>query len=184
MALEFLIFLTTRWRNPVLDLFGKSPVPIPLLVTGKLSFFFCLFFPLASQPIGGLTLLFDNSLTRIIGVTLYGAGLLVVLVSLVQLGRSVAVGLPERETQLRTHGMYRFSRNPVYVGGFMMCAGSCLFAMHPLNFLSACVAVVIHLRIVRREEEFLEQRFGERWLEYKARVPRYLGRQANSDGRP
>ena len=31
-------------------------------------------------------------------------------------------------------------------------------------------------RIMAAEEEFLEQRFGQAWLEYKKRVPRYLGR--------
>jgi protein-S-isoprenylcysteine O-methyltransferase Ste14 len=92
------------------------------------------------------------------------------------LGRSVAVGLPERKTELKTHGMYRITRNPVYVGAFMMCAGSCLFSIHPLNFLLFAVAGAIHHTIIRKEEEFLIATFGKEWIEYSRRVPRYLGR--------
>jgi protein-S-isoprenylcysteine O-methyltransferase Ste14 len=34
---------------------------------------------------------------------------------------------------------------------------------------------IIHHNIILKEELFLEKRFGERWLEYKQRTPRYLG---------
>ena len=45
-----------------------------------------------------------------------------------------------------------------------------------VNILLFVLALAIHFRIVIREEEFLEQRFGQRWIEYRNRVPRYLGR--------
>ena len=46
----------------------------------------------------------------------------------------------------------------------------------PRPILLFVLALAIHFRIVIREEEFLEQRFGQRWIEYRNRVPRYLGR--------
>jgi protein-S-isoprenylcysteine O-methyltransferase Ste14 len=158
-----------------MDIFGRSPVPLPLLLLGKFAIFGCPLFFLFPTTAKG-TMLYESDLTRIVGVTLYAAGLAMVLIALVQLGHSAAVGLPERETRLKTHGLYRLTRNPVYLGAFLACTGSCLMWMHAINFLLFAIAVAVHIRIVKSEEEFLEMRFGNEWLEYKERVPRFIGR--------
>ena len=159
----------------MVDIIGKSPVPVFLLVAGKLALLFCAFFFVANF-LSPDAMLYDSVVTRAAGIVLYASGIAIVIVSLVQLGQSAAVGLPERNTELRTHGLYRFSRNPVYLGAFIICAGSCFSSIHPVNFLLCAIAIGIHLRIVRKEEEFLEKRFGQQWLDYKQQVPRYLGR--------
>lgn len=158
-----------------MDLIGKSPVSAPILIIGKLAFLGCALFFLV-KVLGIAYMYYDGAFTNLMGMILYIGGLSVVLVAILHLGESLAVGIPERETQLKTQGLYRFSRNPIYTGAFIMCLGSCLYAIHPLNFLLSAVAIAVHLRIVQREEEFLEQRFGQAWLEYKKQVPRYLGR--------
>ena len=121
------------------------------------------------------TLLFDSVLTTRIGAVLGAAGLLLVLPGFVSLGRSVSVGLPEEDTQLKTGGIYRFTRNPLYLGGFIACVGSCVFAPHIVNMLLTVTAIGIHHWIITKEEVFLEKRFGQQWLNYKHRVPRYVG---------
>jgi protein-S-isoprenylcysteine O-methyltransferase Ste14 len=161
-----------------MDIMGKSPVPYPLLITGKAALFGCAFFFLLKES-GMLTMMYDSQPTRILGVVLYIGGLIVILTSLFHLGTSAAVGLPERPTALRTRGLYGITRNPVYMGGFFLCAGSCLYAAHPLNFLLCAVAAAIHHMIVKREESFLETRFRDAWLHYRNRVPRYLGRRGS-----
>jgi len=158
-----------------MDLIGKSPVSIPLLLLGKTAFLACSFFFLV-KAFALDAMLFDSPLTRAVGMALSLVGCLTVAVSLIGLGRSTAVGLPERDTELKTGGLYRFTRNPIYLGGFLICVGSCLYAMHVVNVLLCALAAAVHMRIVRREELFLERRFGEQWLAYKRRVPRYLGR--------
>jgi len=161
------------------DYVGRSPIPFPVLVVGKVAFVACSLFLLV-KAFAVDTMLFDSLYTRALGVLLYFAGFLVVIVSLLQLGQSAAVGLPERETELKTHGLYRFTRNPIYLGAFIMCAGSCLFSIHIVNILLFTIAVGVHDRIVSKEEQFLEKRFGQQWLEYKQRVPRYVGRMRKS----
>ena len=157
-----------------MEYFGRSPVPLPVLILGKAAFLGCgLFFIV--KLLRPEAMLLDSAFTTAAGGALCAAGLAVLAAGIVHLGRSIAVGLPERGTELRTDGIYRFTRNPIYLGGFIACAGSCLVAIHPLNILLFCIAVAVHLGIVRREEEFLERRFGERWLEYKRRVPRFIG---------
>ena len=165
-----------------MDLIGKSPVPVPILVIGKVAFFCCsLFFLVKMLAVDAM--LFESGFTQSLGLTLYLAGFLIMIISLFQLGQSTAVGLPERETELKTHGMYRFTRNPIYLGGFVLCTGSCFFSIHPLNFLLFAITALVHHRIITREEQFLENRFGNRWLTYKQKVPRYMGRIRRPDSR-
>ena len=158
-----------------MGVFGKSPIPLPFFVIGKIALFACaLFFIVRRLKLD--TMLYDSPCTRTVGVVLYAIGLLIVIVSLLQLGQSAAVGIPERYTELKTHGMYRLSRNPIYLGAFISCAGSCFFSIHVANFLFFAVAVVVHVWIVTKEEEFLEKRFGQQWLDYRQQVPRFMGK--------
>jgi protein-S-isoprenylcysteine O-methyltransferase Ste14 len=106
---------------------------------------------------------------------LYIAGFVFLLASLMHLGHAASVGLPRIETKLQTRGVYGWTRNPVYLGAFAMCAGSCLYAIHPLNLLLFAGTLAFHHRIVLKEEAFLEKNFGEIWEKYCQRVPRYLG---------
>ncbi len=156
-----------------MDPIGRSPIPWPFLIIGKLSVLFCwLFFA------GGLVniqMLYDAVWSRTIGCVFALAGFIVLTLGFVSLGKSVSVGLPHEETELKTQGIYTVTRNPLYVGGFLVCIGSCLYSIHPLNIALCTLAVIIHHRIVLKEEEFLEERFGERWSAYMQKAPRYVG---------
>lgn len=72
-------------------------------------------------------------------------------------------------------GPYRFTRNPMYVGmtlltfAFGVVAGT--FWTLPLALVALAV---VHVTAVRPEERYLEAKFGEPYLRYKARVRRYL----------
>jgi len=156
---------------------GKSPIPVPLLILGKIAML-CnwLFFLVKSLNIG--TMLYDSKLTQWIGITVYGAGLIFVIPGIIALGKSISVGLPEEQTKLKTGGIYRVSRNPMYFGGFVMCIGSCVYSIHLVNFLLFVITAAIHHSIVLKEEQFLEKRFSNSWLDYKKQVHRYLGKSS------
>ncbi len=158
----------------MIDLFGKSPVPLPVLITGKLALLCSWLFPLAKLYNIG-TMLYDSALTSWFGIVLFVGGTVMAIAAIAHLGESIAVGFPERETVLKTHGLYRFTRNPIYLGAFIMCAGSCCIAIHPVNLLFFLLAVVIHVTIVLREEKFLAGKFGREWDDYRSRVPRFIG---------
>ena len=81
----------------------------------------------------------------------------------------------EPQKTLITSGPYRFSRNPLYLGGnVLIFFGAALFFGSP----TAVVATAVHLPLidlfVRREEKQLERDFGEEWQSYKANVRRWL----------
>ena len=152
--------------------FGKSPIPVPMLILGKLCLLFCWLFFLVKNS--GTEMIFDNSITQAIALLFALVGFGIVVVGFIYLGKSVSVGFPQEKTELKTSGIYRITRNPLYLGAFLICTGSCLYTMHVVNFLLCLAGIGIHHWIVTKEENFLEERFGTEWLEYKKRVPRYL----------
>lgn len=103
------------------------------------------------------------------------AGTALLLLASRHLGDSLRMGLSTDDTQLRTGGIYRFSRHPIYLSLFLLFAAACLYCPHPVVLACAVYGVAIHHRIALAEERFLEQRFGDAWRAHRARVPRYFG---------
>jgi protein-S-isoprenylcysteine O-methyltransferase Ste14 len=109
-----------------------------------------------------------------IAAAVFVAGLAAAFAAIAHLGDSVRVGLPEEPTEFRVHGLYRVSRNPIYTGIFFSMAASCVLVPHWLNLTCTALAIVLHHRVILAEERFLDERFGQAWRDYRARVRRYL----------
>jgi protein-S-isoprenylcysteine O-methyltransferase Ste14 len=74
-------------------------------------------------------------------------------------------------------GLYRFTRNPMYVGIVLLLAGWSLFAASALLAgYTVILAIAFHLRVVLYEEPRLKMQFAEEWVAYTAAVPRWLPR--------
>jgi protein-S-isoprenylcysteine O-methyltransferase Ste14 len=75
-------------------------------------------------------------------------------------------------------GLYRFMRNPMYVGVILVVAGWALLAGSRLVGLYAVIlAVGFHLRVLAYEEPWLARTFGDEWTRYSAAVSRWLPRR-------
>ena len=78
-------------------------------------------------------------------------------------------------TALAIEGIYRWTRNPMYVGGAPLMIGiAIVFGLDWLPLLMVPAAFVLHFGIVRREEQYLEHKFGQDYRRYRAGVPRYV----------
>jgi len=88
-------------------------------------------------------------------------------------GTSVRPDVPT--TTLVTIGPFGFSRNPLYLSLALLYAGIAIAArsLWALLFLIV-VLVVTHRGVIGREERYLERKFGVEYLQYKARVRRWL----------
>jgi protein-S-isoprenylcysteine O-methyltransferase Ste14 len=76
---------------------------------------------------------------------------------------------------LVTSGPFRFTRNPLYVMNALVYLGLTLICNSAwLLGLFVPMLLVIYWGIIRREERYLEAKFGEAYLAYKARVRRWL----------
>ena len=81
----------------------------------------------------------------------------------------------EPSTTLVLHGLYRHTRNPMYLGLVFMLTGTALL----LGSLSPFLVVIVFFLIIqegfiRHEEPFLEKLFGDEYGAYKSRVRRWL----------
>jgi len=77
-------------------------------------------------------------------------------------------------TTLVTEGIFSHVRNPMYVGGALLLVGlSILLASDWMLVMTVLFFLVLHVGVVRREERYLEAKFGDAYRAYKARVPRY-----------
>ena len=127
-----------------------------------------------SLPLG--TLATTSHAWRIpLGVAVIFAGVLLAATSrrtLVRLGTNVS---PLRPTiALATEGIFGWTRNPLYSGGSLVMFGiAFVFALDWLLLLILPSLLILHFGVVKREEQYLERKFGDRYRLYKLHVPRY-----------
>lgn len=99
--------------------------------------------------------------------------LLAAVVSFYRRGRgTLAPWDPPKHLVVRD--LYRFNRNPMYVGVIFVVVGWALFTGNLWNYAYALILpLIFHLRVVLYEEKQMELLFGEEWIAYRRCVPRW-----------
>jgi len=113
------------------------------------------------------------------GVALFAIALAWVLVAQLQMGASWRVGIDHaRATALVSHGLYAWSRNPIFLGTRVALLAA--LSMVPTAItLAATVALEVLIQLqVRLEEQHLLQLHGDSYRAYCARVRRWFGRRS------
>lgn len=83
--------------------------------------------------------------------------------------------VPEQASSLVTGGIYRYSRNPMYVGFLLVLLGWALYLANPLGLLLMPVFVLYMNRFqILPEERFMQAKFGAEFNRYKASVRRWI----------
>jgi protein-S-isoprenylcysteine O-methyltransferase Ste14 len=111
-----------------------------------------------------------------VGPALVVCGLAAGLLALREMHRAgTSVDPYEPATAVVTEGLYRFTRNPIYVGFTLVYVGISALArtLTPVMLLPAVFAIM-RRGVIEREERYLERKFGEEYLEYKGRVRRWI----------
>ena len=105
-------------------------------------------------------------------------GDVIFLLSVLCMRDSWRAGIPDKDkTELVTTGIYRFSRNPAFLGFDLMYAGVLLLYGNLLTLVFSVFAIVmLHLQILQ-EERYLVNTFGTPYQDYCRHVSRYLGRK-------
>lgn len=125
-------------------------------------------------PIGDS--LFHQQLIKIVGVIL-------IIIALLFLDRSLRQFFLSKNTlitikpasSLQTNGIYSITRNPMYVGLAIVYMGIACFIGNWWNIiLFPVLLLIVQEYIIKREEKYLERRFGQEYLDYKSKVRRWL----------
>lgn len=103
----------------------------------------------------------------ILGIFVYSLGVVLYAVSVVNFARPAGNGL-------NVNGLYKISRNPMYVAYFVAFLG-CAILTGSLILLALLIVFQISAHwIILAEERWCLQQFGGEYLKYKSRVRRYI----------
>ena len=116
--------------------------------------------------------------TAVFGAVLGVSGIVVFFLAVYAMKDSWRAGLArEDKTRIITGGIYAYSRNPAFLGFYLVYTGLLLmFFNWPLFAITIIAIAGLHNQILQ-EEKHLSTVFGAEYMEYKQGVNRYLGRK-------
>jgi protein-S-isoprenylcysteine O-methyltransferase Ste14 len=171
MILTVIIKLARRG----IHILANPPINLIIFLFAKiLAFVSCLFIPLGVLwP--GLKWYSMQGYLFWLAPGLFVTGSLLVITAMKKLGDDLIFGLPDGSiNHLQTDGIYKISRNPIYLGFFMIILASWLNVPNPLNIGAGSIAILIHHVIILKEEKFLFAKNGSAYLGYMRKTGRYL----------
>lgn len=148
----------------------RFPPPFYYLIGLIIGFVIQHFFALHLAKPGHLPIMYTlGAIWIVLGLLLFGWA----FVTFRRAGTSPIPHVPT--TALTPNGPYKLTRNPMYLAMTLVSIGISLLANALWPLLSVPVALVIVDRIViRKEERYLETKFGDAYRQYKTRVRRWL----------
>lgn len=99
---------------------------------------------------------------------------LIIVPAYLSMGIITNIGLPTGKHELRTGGIYRISRNPMYASFIFLNTSTFLFLPSILLLIIMVYGMVVHHFIILGEEKYLESEFGDEYRKYKSQTPRYF----------
>jgi protein-S-isoprenylcysteine O-methyltransferase Ste14 len=117
-----------------------------------------------------------GALRGILGAVIFVAGLALSVGGFITQKRAGTDPIPfNPSTRIVAHGIYRFTRNPMYLGFALCTLGLAILVDSAWMLLAVPIGLILIDRLViTREEKYLERKFGEEYLSYKRRVRRWI----------
>ncbi|MDE2604377.1 MAG: isoprenylcysteine carboxylmethyltransferase family protein [Burkholderiales bacterium] len=147
----------------------KVPPPVVALVIAALMW-------IASRAVQPITA--STSVRATLALMVAGTGLVLGVAAMrtfSRAGTTVNPMKPQATTVLVTHGVYRFSRNPMYVSLLLYLVGFALFLANWASPVGLALFIIYMNRFqIAPEERVLEERFGEEFDAYRRRVRRWI----------
>jgi protein-S-isoprenylcysteine O-methyltransferase Ste14 len=111
-----------------------------------------------------------------VGTTFAALGLALGVASVLQFRRAGTSVVPgEPSTTLVQSGPFSLTRNPIYIGFVLLYFGLAIVLTSAwMLLLLVPVLFILQHGVVKREEAYLLEKFGEPYRKYSARVPRWL----------
>lgn len=145
------------------------PPPIVMVVTAIAMWLLSVLAP-------GLTLGSLSTITAMVTIGLVGFS--IGLAGILSFRRALTTFNPRKPgsaSTLVTFGIYRFTRNPMYLGLLLVLIAWALFLDNALSLMFAfAFALYIHRYQIRPEERFLQEKFGTDFTSYKAKVRAWI----------
>jgi len=163
------------------DAMGKPTIQPVFFYTGKFLLFavwalfaFIAVFPEYRSAVPFLIQDFTPDVQKLLACVFLIPANLIIVPAYLSMGLITNIGLPTGKHELRTNGIYKISRNPMYASFIFLNTASFLFLPSILLLTVMIYGMVVHHFIILGEEKFLDGEFEDEYRKYKARVPRYF----------
>ena len=92
--------------------------------------------------------------------------------------RGAAAGIIQKNDVLARQGPYTLTRNPLYFGSFLLALGFSVMSGSPVaTALLLIPSAVIYPRVIRDEERYLSELFGQEFEDFRREVPAFFPRR-------
>ena len=153
---------------------GEAPINRPLFYASKWTIVVLWgAMALASWGIGFTPFQVPRFL-QLIALVFWCAGFALLYLGRFTMGDSFRLGTPKEDTCLKTDGLFRLSRNPMYVGVYATIVAASLYTLNPVVILLGVFVVAVHHAIVLAEEKNMQKVFSWEYSAYCSRVRRYV----------
>lgn len=116
--------------------------------------------------------------TNILSKALVASGFLILFIAafyFFKVKTTINPMVPKRSSSLVTSGLYRYSRNPIYVADIVFLLAWAFYLNNPISLVGIVGFVLYMNRFqIEPEERALEANFGQDYLDFKARVRRWI----------
>ena len=150
-----------------MEKFSKIPPPLVVLILVISTFF-------SSKKIDLIQIPFQS----LISIFILSIGILILLNPVLKFKKSKTTINPikfKKVNKLVTSGIYKYSRNPMYLGLLMIVISSSIFYLNIYSILTPLFFYIwINRFQIKREEIFLTEKFGEDYLSYKKKTRRWI----------
>ena len=113
-----------------------------------------------------------------ISIFILSVGILIFVNPVLQFIKSKTTVNPiqfEEVNKLVTTGIFKYSRNPMYLGMLMIVLSTSIFYLNIYSILTPLLFMLwINKFQIKREEEFLTEKFGNEYLSYKKKTRRWI----------
>jgi protein-S-isoprenylcysteine O-methyltransferase Ste14 len=111
-----------------------------------------------------------------VGAVLFGAGIALPVAAIFRFRAAGTEVIPYRPASaLVTTGVYRFTRNPMYLGMTLVYAGLSLIADSVIALAGLVpLIIIVTYGVIQREERYLDRTFGQSYRAYRSKVRRWI----------
>ena len=159
----------------ILKIIGKAPINIKLLLIGKISLVSCWLFFIVKLFLKDVVL-YDSIINQTIAFIILIIGITFVVLSVLVLKEKTRIGLYDdnERVELKKNGIYKISRNPMYIGFDLLCIASVVYSINIINLMLCLIAMIIHHKIILAEEKYLKNILKKEWDIYCNQTRRYI----------
>ena len=147
----------------------RIPPVIQVIIVGAVMWGLSFLFPALNVPL---------SAAKAIGVVFLAIGITVATLGVLEFRKAnttVDPRFPHKSSQLVVTGVYRISRNPMYLGFLFILSGWAFYLMSSMAFVLLPVFVIyMNYFQIKPEERYMLQKFGEEFNAYAASVRRWV----------